>query len=653
MSRASRGSIRQKIAVVLLLLGAALLVVGGFGVVGLYAQRPKLETFKSDLATITRTDTRLLILAKNIRADVIQVQQFLTDVSATRGQDGLDDGFDKAAEFAVAFDTDSKAALELAQQAGYTDLVARLKTMQESFIPYYATGQKMAHAYVAEGPQGGNKLMSEFDGVAEKIADQSEAFVGIVEASITKKSENANKSIGDILAANKSMMLMILAVVVGTLVISLVVALRLIRRVGSLFGGLEADLKDIEQGRIDGVMHLDVHAQHEFGAAAKVLSATKQKLQVARQLEAEQKEQAAHAEQEQKRAILAQEQRIAHEVSGVIDACAAGDFSKRLSISGREGLLLMLCEGMNRIGEVCERSMEATRHVISQLAEGNLTQRMQGDYRGTFHDIQVALNSTIERLHGMLQQVGSAAESINNASSEITAASDDLARRTEMQASSLEETSSEMDALFVMVHKNADGALRASGLSKQASHVADEGKLAVLEVVHSIEDINHSSRKVAEIVSVIDEIAFQTNLLALNAAVEAARAGEAGKGFAVVASEVRALAGRSASASKEIRNLIQVSMDKVLTGTNLAKKAGEIIERIVGSVSDTDQIIADIAASSKEQENSIAEIKSAVSDMDESTQQNAAMVEENSGAARSLLDQVIQLKHLTSFFKTK
>ena len=409
-------------------------------------------------------------------------------------------------------------------------------------------------------------------------------------------------------------------------------------------------MSDIAKGQYDSLIP-GADRMDELGEIARSVAVFRQNGIERRTLEAEQMAQSALTEQLQKQAIAQQEASISEEISGIIDACARGDFTLRLSEAGREGLLLMLCKGMNQIGEVCETSLDVVKTVLVSVSEGDLTRTMMGNYQGIFKEIQDSLNQTIGYLGGMMLKIQESAESVGSASEQISSGTNDLARRTEAQASSLEETSAEMDALFQTVKENVAGANNANKLSGQANIVAADGKGAVIQVINSIEDINVASRKVAEIVNVIDEIAFQTNLLALNAAVEAARAGEAGKGFAVVASEVRTLAGRSASASQEIRALIQASVEKVNTGTRLARDAGEIIERIVTSVQNTNDIVANIATSSDEQASSIAEIKSAVSNIDESTQQNAAMVEQNSAAARALMDQAAQLKELIRFFR--
>ncbi len=298
-----------------------------------------------------------------------------------------------------------------------------------------------------------------------------------------------------------------------------------------------------------------------------------------------------------------------------------------------------------------ERGMEECMAVLQEVANGTLTRKMEDNYQGAFGGIKSSLNDTIDKLISIVQKVKVSAQSVSTAANEISSGSLDLSGRTEQQASSLEETAASMEQLTGTVRQNSDNATQASSLAGEARGVADEGGAVVNQTVEAMSSIEKSSQKISDIIGVIDEIAFQTNLLALNAAVEAARAGEAGKGFAVVASEVRSLAGRSASASKEIKSLIEASGQQVRNGVELADKAGATLKEIVDSVREVTTLVSDIATASKEQAAGIDEVSSAVSQMDEMTQQNAALVEENTAAAQSLLDQAQELDKLMAFFK--
>ncbi|TWC71355.1 methyl-accepting chemotaxis protein [Herbaspirillum sp. SJZ099] len=297
------------------------------------------------------------------------------------------------------------------------------------------------------------------------------------------------------------------------------------------------------------------------------------------------------------------------------------------------------------------RPLRTAVDVSRRVAQGDLSAQFKAESRDETGQLLAALKDMNDSLRNIVSQVRTGTDTIANASGEIASGNLDLSARTEQQAGSLEETASAMEELTSTVKQNADNARQANQLANSASAVAVQGGSVVGQVVQTMSSINDSSRKIVDIISVIDGIAFQTNILALNAAVEAARAGEQGRGFAVVASEVRSLAQRSAAAAKEIKALIDDSVDKVGAGSRLVEQAGQTMAEVVESVRRVTDVVAEITAASQEQSSGIEEINRAITLMDESTQQNAALVEQAAAAARSMQDQAADLASLVSVFR--
>ncbi|WP_042303640.1 methyl-accepting chemotaxis protein [Paraburkholderia kururiensis] len=290
------------------------------------------------------------------------------------------------------------------------------------------------------------------------------------------------------------------------------------------------------------------------------------------------------------------------------------------------------------------------QHAAAQIADGNLLVDLRVA-PGDTSSLMVSLEAMRARLTSIVQGIKTSAESISVAANEVAQGNVDLSQRTEEQAASLEETAASMEELTSTVRQNTDNARQGSTLAATASDTAQAGGNVVQQVVSTMDDISSSSQKVAEIITVIEGIAFQTNILALNAAVEAARAGEQGRGFAVVAGEVRTLAQRSAVAAKEIRELIETSVSHVANGAKLVQDAGKTMNEVVRSVSRVTDIMGEIASASAEQTTGIEQVNVAVAQMDEVTQQNAALVEQATAAAQSMADQAKSLRETVSIFK--
>lgn len=336
----------------------------------------------------------------------------------------------------------------------------------------------------------------------------------------------------------------------------------------------------------------------------------------------------------------------------LIDFANQGQLDHRIDSTQFQGQFATLATDMNHLMDTIITPISTAIMVLENLVEGNLTKQMEGHYEGSFGQMQVALNQTIEHLRSTVERIKTASISVDTASNEIATGSSDLAKRTETQAANLEETAAAMEQLTATVNANTQNTINANTLSGNARHIAEKGGMVVEEAVLAMSNIEKSSQKISNIIRVIDEIAFQTNLLALNAAVEAARAGDAGKGFAVVASEVRTLAGRSAEASKEIKELINESAKEVKSGAKLVNQAGETLQEIVSSVKQVADIVSEIASATAEQSSGINEINLAITQTDDAIQKNAVLVEKNSAAVQSLVNQASNLTQMMQFFTT-
>lgn len=338
------------------------------------------------------------------------------------------------------------------------------------------------------------------------------------------------------------------------------------------------------------------------------------------------------------------------DVGQVMARVAQGDISRRVQAEGR-GDLAKLKSDINLSLDALGGSLDDIERIAGTLSKGDLTQTIDKDYPGTFGEVIAGMNSTVENLKGLVGDIKDSTDTIGAAAKEIAAGNNDLSYRTEEQAASLEQTAASMEQLTSTVQHNSENAKHANRLAIGAMDIAGKGAVVVEQVVATMEDINEASRKIVDIIAVIDSIAFQTNILALNAAVEAARAGEQGRGFAVVAVEVRNLAQRAAAASGEIKSLIGDSVEKVEDGSKLVTQAGITMKEIVNSIHTVTVLMSEISAASDEQTSGIEQVGQAISQMDDVTQQNAALVEQAAAAAESLEEQSLHLSGTVANFK--
>ncbi|OOW85626.1 chemotaxis protein [Xanthomonas campestris pv. vitistrifoliae] len=340
-----------------------------------------------------------------------------------------------------------------------------------------------------------------------------------------------------------------------------------------------------------------------------------------------------------------------HQIKHLAQAAANGNFSARGDVERFQFDFRVMVESLNQLMSTADGNLQSLSALLQSIAAGDLTARMSGDFRGVFAQMRDDANATASQLAQIVGNIQQSAVSINAAATEIAAGNQDLSQRTEQQAANLEETAASMEELTSTVKQNAESARQANQLAIGAARVASEGGDVVGKVVDTMSGIEASSKKIADIISVIDGIAFQTNILALNAAVEAARAGEQGRGFAVVASEVRTLAQRSSGAAKEIKDLIDDSVQRVAEGSALVHSAGKTMGEVVASVQRVTDIMGEISAASQEQSAGIEQVNQTITHMDETTQQNAALVEEATAAARSMEEQAVQLTDAVAIFK--
>ena len=345
------------------------------------------------------------------------------------------------------------------------------------------------------------------------------------------------------------------------------------------------------------------------------------------------------------------EKAIEAEVDAIVKAAAGGDFSQRIPTGGKTDFMLSLANAVNALCDNTGKALEDFGVMMSALAAGDLTRRIEADYHGMFGKLKADANTMAQRVGAIIAEIVSSARGVTAAAGEISAATTNVSQRTEEQAASLEQTSASMEEISATVNKNAQNAQAANASAGATREVADRSGKVVAQAVDAMAKIEQSSAKISDIITVIDEIARQTNLLALNAAVEAARAGDAGRGFAVVAAEVRSLAQRSSQAAKDIKDLIINSNGQVKSGVELVNRAGSALTEIVSSIGKVADIVADIASASAEQASGIEQVGKALTQMDEATQQNSALVEENAATAKTLEHQAKAMNERVSFFK--
>jgi len=437
---------------------------------------------------------------------------------------------------------------------------------------------------------------------------------------------------------------------VAALAIGLLLAFLIGRGISKPLGRISGVLAELAKGNKSVDIPFTDRGD-EIGDNARAAQRFKENLLRVEAMEAEQKANEARSEAERQAVLQKMAQEFEVAVGGIVQAAVAGDFSRRVDLAGKTGMVFNVGTAINSLCENVAKALGDLTQMLNALAAGDMTRRITAHYEGNFAELKDNANVTAERIGATIAEIKASAREVTNASAEISTSTTDLSQRTEEQAASLEETSASMEEIAATVKKNADNAQAANSSAANTQQVADRGGQVVAKAVDAMAKIEDSSRKISDIIGVIDEIARQTNLLALNAAVEAARAGEAGRGFAVVASEVRSLAQRSSQAAKDIKDLITNSNDQVKDGVDLVNRAGTALNEIVESIKSVASIVAEIANASAEQASGIEQVNKALTQMDEVTQQNSALVEENAATAKTLEHQAKAMDERVSFFK--
>ncbi|TRW92777.1 methyl-accepting chemotaxis protein [Candidatus Methylobacter oryzae] len=667
----------------------------------IYVSLAQFSKVQHNTAELNTAVMPLAQAAEAMMVDVIQVQQFLTDVSATHNPGGYKDAEAAAADFK------SRKEQILLSGTIASSQKEELAKIDLAFDQFYNQGKRMAATYTDQGIAAGNAIMTDFDAASLRLAGLMKEF----------KSHAVNNELQTITGLNElskhaSQLLLVVSALLVTL--SLGVAFYLTNYLYKQLGidpyYAKAIAKEIAGGNFNRDINLDPGDNssllyaiktiqtsiNAFVAAQNVMSQKHAEGWIGEEIDATQfrgtyaklardinalvkshidvktqvvkvisqyakgdfsldidrlpgdKAKITEAIDNVKKTLF----EVSSEINALAAAGAGGDFSKRANASKFEFMFKDILTNFNTLIETCDTGFEDIRKVTDAMAQGDMTQTIGKNYPGTFGEVIAGVNATGQHIKKLVSEIKDATEAINTAAKEIASGNNDLSHRTEQQAASLEETAASMEELTSTVQANTENAKQANQLAKNASEIADQGVTVVGKVVSTMESINESSTKIGDIISVIDSIAFQTNILALNAAVEAARAGEQGRGFAVVASEVRNLAQRAASAAGEIRGLIADSVEKVEDGSRLVNQAGRTIKEIVNSVQRVTMIMSEISAASVEQSSGIAQVNQAIAQMDDVTQQNAALVEQAAAAAESMEEQTQNLSKTVAVFKT-
>ncbi len=692
---------------------------------------------------LSQIDTAYLpnaLTASEMGTDVVQVQQFLSDVSATHNPGG----YEEAEKAALSFKQGLAKFRELNQND--TDQLNKLPALEKDFDKFYTDGKRMAAAYLNQGVDAGNKIMEEFDQSSINLA-------GRMDALRDGEVKDVSDHVHELAQSSKFMSKVMGWISLLSTIIGLSIAYYLVRYLNIQLGIDPLQAKNIAKEIASGDFSRTIDVQATDNSSLLfALRDMQQQLKARLEQEAREKANALriqmaldkadsnvmmadedsriiyvnealltmfreaqgdirseisnfdvdkllganldifHKNPELQRSMLnamrstvkssfiaggrhidfvanpvidlegkrvgtvlewrdrTREIKIENEIKAIVEGVKAGNLNTRLNTVDKQGFLQTLSININELTAVIEKVFFDIANVMQSMASGDLSKRIENEYEGIYGECKNDINATLNKLSEVFTQIRESAGFISNSSDEIASGNNNLSQRAEEQASSLEETASSMEELTSTVKNNAENAQQANQVATRARELAEKGGKVVESAVFSMQEINESSNKIAAIIGVIDEIAFQTNLLALNASVEAARAGDNGRGFSVVATEVRNLAQRSATAAHESKALIQNSIQKVRNGTEFVNQTGQALDEIVDGVKQVSSIIAEIASASRQQSTGIEQVNMAVSQMDEITQQNAALAEQAAAASVSMTEQTTNMLHQLAFF---
>jgi methyl-accepting chemotaxis protein len=613
-------SISRKIGLLVLMMGIAAGTIATVGSRGLTSLGSALED--------TGAREEVAREAMDLRIDVIAISRMTYQLALAP---------EKAADFAAETEKRATEMLDrLPKIASTADANEQklLDGVRAALTPYFESIRAMVAVAGSDKGQDRAAVLAALD----KALEGQKAVTAALKEYTTYSAETLSDSRTVAISRSTTTQTLLLATafvcIVAGMLLSMLMARNGIVRPIQLLTGVMSNLAG---GKLDDAIPC-TDRKDEIGAMARTLDVFRANEMQMREMEA------------QEAALQAQSKDLQSNISTIVAAAAAGDFSRRITKAYEDEDLRRFATGVNDLVANVDRGVSEVRRVIASLSHADLTQEMAGHFQGDFAELQANVNGAMLTLRSTMTGILTTAGTITGNSRELSAAADQLAHRTEQQAASLEETAAALEEITTTVKTSTVRALEASDIVRETKESADKSGDIVKSAIDAMGRIEQSSQKISQIISVIDEIAFQTNLLALNAGVEAARAGEAGRGFAVVAQEVRELAQRSANAAKEIKTLINASAGEVKGGVSLVLSTGDVLSEIKDLVNRVNDHVVSITRAAQEQSAALGEINTAVNQMDQMTQQNAAMVEETTAASQMLASEAAQLQTALSRF---